>query len=259
MEEVRRVCVSIPGTTPNTRCPLNAQEDNLTPQTTPKPTLAILGGTGKEGKGLAYRWAKAGYPVIIGSRTPPKAEAAAQEIRARLGDAASAPVQGMANPQAAAQAEIVVVTVPYAAHRPTLETVREAVQGKIVVDVTVPLKPPKVTKVHMPPAGSAAQEAQEILGPETAVVDAFQNISHELLWEGGPIDCDVLVTGKGKANRLEVIKLVKAAGMRGWDAGPIENSAVVEGLTSVLIYLNKQHKVHSAGIRITGLDERASG
>jgi len=119
--------------------------------------------------------------------------------------------------------------------------------------VTVPLVPPKVTKAQMPPAGSAAQEAQELLGEEVAVVDAFQNISHELLWEGGEIDCDVLVTGKGKKNRLKVIELVEAAGLRGWDAGPIENSMVVEGMTSVLIYINKQQKTHAAGIRLTGV------
>ncbi len=215
-------------------------------------TLAILGGTGKEGKGLAWRWAQAGYTVIIGSRKAEKAQAAAEAIRERLAEGAER-VRGLPNPEAAAQADIVVVTVPYAAHRPTLEAVREAVQGKIVVDVTVPLAPPKVTKAQMPPAGSAAQEAQEILGPDVAVVDAFQNISHELLWEGGEIACDVLVTGKGKKNRQAVIQLVRDAGLRAWDAGPIENSAVVEGLTSVLIYLNKTYSSTHAGIRVTGL------
>ena len=219
---------------------------------TPKPTLAILGGTGKEGKGLAWRWAKAGYSVIIGSRKAEKAQAAAADVRARLGDE-KAPVHGLLNPGAAAQADLVVVTVPYAAHRPTLESVKEAVQGKIVVDVTVPLVPPKVIKAQMPPSGSAAQEAQEILGPGAAVVDAFQNISHELLWEDGAIDCDVLVTGKGKKNRQVVIQLVEDAGLRAWDAGPIENSAVVEGLTSVLIYLNKTYGSTHAGIRVTGV------
>ncbi len=219
-----------------------------------RPILAILGGTGKEGKGLAYRWAKAGYNVFIGSRKAEKAQNAADEVRARL-ENGNAPVRGLLNPEAAAQADIVVVTVPYAAHRPTLEAVREAVQGKIVVDVTVPLVPPKVAKAQMPPAGSAAQEAQEILGPEVAVVDAFQNISHELLWEGEAIACDVLVTGKGKKNRQVVIQLVRDAGLRAWDAGPIENSAVVEGLTSVLIYLNKTYGSTHAGIRVTGISD----
>jgi len=218
-----------------------------------KPTLAILGGTGKEGKGLAYRWARAGYTVYIGSRKTEKARRAALEVLARLHDE-NAVVHGLLNTEAAARAEIVVVTVPYSAHRPTLEAVREAVQGKIVVDVTVPLVPPNVTKAQMPPAGSAAQEAQQILGPQVAVVDAFQNISHELLWEGKDIDCDVLVTGKGKKNRRIVIQLVQDAGLRAWDAGPIENSAVVEGLTSVLIYLNKTYGSTHAGIRVTALN-----
>ncbi|HEY57970.1 MAG TPA: NADPH-dependent F420 reductase [Anaerolineae bacterium] len=226
------------------------------PEKTDKPSLAVLGGTGKQGKGLAYRWAKAGYTVYIGSRTPEKARQAAAEVRQRLGDPA-APVMGLGNAEAAARAEIVVLTVPYSAHRSTLEAVREALAGKILVDVTVPLKPPKVTRAQMPPAGSAAQEAQALLGESVAVVDAFQNIAHELLWEDGPIDCDVLVTGKGKANRQRVVQLVRDAGLRAWDAGPIENSAVVEGLTSVLIYLNKTYGSTHAGIRITGLSGSA--
>lgn len=224
------------------------------PETSHKPCLAVLGGTGKQGKGLAYRWAKAGYTVYIGSRTPEKAQRAAAEVRQRLGDPAAL-VKGLSNLDAAAQAEVVVLTVPYSAHRQTLEAVRDALAGKILVDVTVPLKPPKVTKAQMPPAGSAAQEAQALLGDDVAVVDAFQNIAHELLWEDGPIDCDVLVTGKGKANRQRVVRLVRDAGLRAWDAGPIENSAVVEGLTSILIYLNKTYGSTHAGIRITGIPD----
>lgn len=220
--------------------------------TAAKPTLAILGGTGKEGKGLAYRWARAGYTVYIGSRTPEKAERAADEIRARLGNP-QAPVFGLGNLEAAERAEIVVLTVPYSAHQATLEAVRPALKGKILVDVTVPLRPP-VTKAQMPPAGSAALEAQALLGDEVAVVDAFQNIAHELLWEDGPIECDVLVAGKGKANRQRVVELVRDAGLRAWDAGPIENTAVIEGLTSILIYLNKTYGSTHAGLRITGLD-----
>ena len=215
-----------------------------------KPTLAILGGTGKEGRGLAYRWAKAGYPIIIGSRSPERAQKAAAALRERV---PGARVQGMENRDAAAAADMVVVSVPYAGFRALLEHIRDAVQGKIVVNVVVPLKPPKVTKVQLPPEGSAAQEAQAILGPEVAVVDAFQNISHELLDGDDPIDCDVLVTGKGKANRQQVLRLVEDAGLRAWDAGPIENSAVVEGLTSVLIYLNKTYGSTHAGVRITGI------
>ena len=213
-------------------------------------TIAVLGGTGKEGKGLAYRWAKAGYRVLIGSRTPEKAVAAAAEIIQWMDGSGS--VVGAGNPEAARQANIVVLTVPYAAHRDTLESVKDELKGKLFIDVTVPLVPPKVTKVQMPPAGSAAQEARQILGEDVEVVAAFQNISHEHLLGSGDVSCDVLVTGTSKDARQEAIKLVEAAGLIGWDAGPIENSVVVEGLTSVLININKQYGSTHAGIKITG-------
>jgi NADPH-dependent F420 reductase len=214
-------------------------------------TIAVLGGTGKEGKGLAYRWAKAGYRVLIGSRSEDRAKAAALELLELLNGKAF--VEGTNNLRAAQAADVVVLTVPYAAHRETLESVREAVQGKLLVDVTVPLVPPKVTKVQMPPAGSAAQEAREILGEETQIAAAFQNISYEHLMSDGPVECDVLVTGTGKESRLEALKLVEAAGLVGWDAGPLENSVVAEGLTSVLIHINKQYGSTHAGIKITGV------
>lgn len=213
-------------------------------------TIAVLGGTGKEGKGLAYRWAKAGYRVLIGSRTEEKAIIAASEI-VELLDGASSTV-GMSNLEAAKQADIVVVTVPYSAHRTTLESVKDELKGKILIDVTVPLVPPKVTKVQMPAAGSAAQEAKSIVGDDVEVVAAFQNISYEHLMGEGGAECDVLVTGSSKDARAEAIKLVEAAGLTGWDAGPIENSVVVEGLTSVLININKQYGSTHAGIKITG-------
>jgi len=214
-------------------------------------TIAVLGGTGKEGKGLAYRWAKAGYRIIIGSRTPEKAVSTASEINETLDMESS--VTGMSNLQAAQQADIVVLTVPYAAHRETLESIRDALSGKLLIDVTVPLAPPKVTTVQMPPAGSAAQEARQILGEAVEICTAFQNISYEHLLSEEPIECDVLVTGTSKEARAETIKLVEAAGLRGWDAGPLENSVVVEGLTSVLIHLNKQYGSSHAGIKITGI------
>ncbi|HET9911566.1 MAG TPA: NADPH-dependent F420 reductase [Anaerolineales bacterium] len=213
--------------------------------------IAILGGTGKEGKGLAYRWAKAGYRVLIGSRSSEKAVTAASEIIQLLEGSSS--VVGTTNLDAAQQAEIVVLTVPYSAHRETLKGLKDALQGKILVDVTVPLVPPKVSKVQMPAAGSAAQEAKEILGEGVEVVAAFQNVSYEHLLDDEDIECDVLVTGTSKQARAEVLKLVEAAGLIGWDAGPIENSVVVEGLTSVLININKQYGSTHAGIRITGV------
>lgn len=214
-------------------------------------TIAILGGTGKEGKGLAYRWARAGYKVLIGSRTPQKAFDAAEEISMMLGGQSH--IEGLGNFEAAHQADIIVLTVPYSAHRATLEGVKEAVQGKLFIDVTVPLVPPKVSKVQMPEAGSAAQEARDILGEGVEVCAAFQNISHEHLLGDNNVECDVLVTGTSKEARAETVKLVKAAGLTGWDAGPIENSVVVEGLTSVLIGINKKYGSTHAGIKITGI------
>lgn len=220
-------------------------------------TIAVLGGTGKEGKGLAFRWAKAGYRVLIGSRSSEKAVKSASEIMELLEGSPS--VVGMTNPEAAEQANIVVLTVPYSAHRETLEGVKSALKGKILVDVTAPLVPPKLSKVQMPPAGSAAQEAKEIVGDGVEVVAAFQNVSHEhLLGEEEEVECDVLVTGSSKAARAEVLRLVEAAGLTGWDAGPIENSVVVEGLTSVLININKQYGSKHSGIKITGVPKQSS-
>jgi NADPH-dependent F420 reductase len=214
-------------------------------------SIAVLGGTGKEGKGLSYRWAKAGYRILIGSRTPEKARAAANELLNLAG--VKTLIEGMSNLDAAQQADIVVLTVPYVAHRNTLENVKKALAGKILIDVTVPLVPPKVTRVQMPPAGSAAQEAHEILGENVQVTSAFQNISHERLLREEDVGCDVLVTGTSKEARAETLKLVAAAGLTGWDAGSIENSMVVEGLTSVLIGINKRYGSTSAGIRIAGV------
>lgn len=219
-------------------------------------TIAVLGGTGKEGKGLAYRWAKAGYRVLIGSRSSEKAVTAASEIMELLEGSSS--VVGTTNVEAAEQADIVVLTVPYAAHRDTLESVKGALKGKILVDVTAPLVPPKVTKVQMPPAGSAAQEAKEIVGEDVEVVAAFQSVSHEYLLGEENVECDVLVTGTSKKARAEVIRLVEAADLVGWDAGPIENSVVVEGLTSVLININKVYGSKHSGIKITGIPKQSA-
>jgi NADPH-dependent F420 reductase len=215
-------------------------------------TLAIIGGTGKEGTGLAYRWARAGYNVIIGSRTIEKAEAAAQHLNERLDSQA---VRGMLNAEAAQACDIAVLTVPYAAHVATLESVRQPLAGKILVDVTVPVQPPKVSVVHVPSAGSAALEARELLGESVRVVSAFQNVSHVHLTEDHPIACDVLVTGDDDDAKRQVLRLVDAAGMVGWDAGPLANAVVAEGLTSVLVGINRRYKMKGAGIRITGTDQ----
>lgn len=219
------------------------------------PTLAILGGTGDLGTGLARRWAQAGYRVIIGSRTLDKAEAAVADLRSVMAQrgVAAISVEAMDNQGAATVADIVTLTVPFSHQVSTLEAVAPALQGKILIDVTVPLVPPRVARVQLPEGGSAGQIAQELLGEEVAVVSAFQNVAAAHLQEGGGVDCDVLVCGNKKEARAEVIKLVEAAGLRGFHAGMINNAAAAEALTSVLITINKQYKCH-AGIRITGLD-----
>ncbi|NIS81675.1 MAG: NADPH-dependent F420 reductase [Anaerolineales bacterium] len=212
-------------------------------------TIGLLGGTGNEGQGLAFRWAKAGYHIIIGSRTPEKALRVANELNERLGEDL---VEGMGNQEAAELADIIVITVPYSAHAATIESLKDTLKGKVFIDVTVPLVPPNIEVVQMPTAGSAAQEAQEILGEDVSVVAAFQNISHSHLKEEGPVPCDVLVCGDNEAARNQVLELVKAAGLVGWDAGPLQNAVVVEGLTSILLGINKRYKMKNAGIRVTG-------
>ncbi|MFZ3080801.1 MAG: NADPH-dependent F420 reductase [Bellilinea sp.] len=222
----------------------------MTDTATERYTIGIIGGTGKEGKGLAYRWAKAGHTVLIGSRQAEKAQAAASDVNLILGKQDA--VAGVENEKAAIRADIVVLTVPFGVHVDMCEFLKPFVQGKIFIDVTVPLVPPKVARVQMPPEGSAAQQAQAILGDGVQVVSAFQNISYEHLIHDDEVACDVLVCGPKEA-REKVIGLVKDAGLVGWSGGVIENSVVVEGLTSVLIGLNKQFGIQDAGIRITGL------
>ena len=217
------------------------------------PVLAILGGTGDLGTGLARRWSQAGYRVIIGSRTLEKAKAATDDLREVMAErgVGQVEVEAMENLDAATAADIVTLTVPFAHHASTLEYVKGALQGKILVDVTVPLVPPKVGRVQLPDEGSAGQIAQNLLGEEVRVVSAFQNVAAHHLQEGHGIECDVLVTGDDKEARGTVIGLVEAAGMRGFHAGPIANAAAAEALTSVLITINRQYKCH-AGISITG-------
>lgn len=215
--------------------------------------LAILGGTGKEGSGLALRWANAGYEVIIGSRQAEKAAQAAARLNEQLG---ADLIHGLSNAEAARQADIAVLTVPYKAHRATLAGLRDALQGKILVDVTVPLKPPQVTRVHLPAEGPAAVQAQKILGDGVRVVSAFQNVSeHSLRDPERAIDCDVLVCGDDAEAKADVIKLAQAldASLRAFDAGPLVNAVVAESLTSVIIGLNKQFRRLRMGIRFTGI------
>ncbi len=215
------------------------------------PVIAVLGGTGAEGSGLAFRWARAGHRVIIGSRDAARAREAASEIDADG-------IEGMNNEDAAEACDIAVLTVPFSAQRDTLAAVRSFLQGKILVDVTVPLAPPKVSRVQLPAEGSAAQLAQSTLGDGVRVVSALQSVSaHHLGDPDHRIDCDVLVCGDDKDSREAVVALVEAAGMRGIHAGPLANAAASEALTSVLIWINRRYKVPGAGIRITGLPEEA--
>jgi NADPH-dependent F420 reductase len=214
-------------------------------------TLAVLGGAGKQGGGLALRWAHRGHPVILGSRSAERAEDAAAEMNRTLGGSR---VRGAGNVEAAAEADLVVLAVPYAAQRATVEEVRAGLAGKILIDVTVPLVPPKVSRVQLPDGGSAVEAIQTLLGDGVRVVSAFQNISaHHLTKLDEEIECDVLVCADDPSAADEVVGLAEAIGLRAWNAGALCNSVVAEGLTSVLISLNRRYKVPGSGIRITGL------
>lgn len=215
------------------------------------PVIAVLGGAGQEGSGLAFRWSRAGYPVVIGSRDAERAAAAALELANRTGT----PLSGAANRDAAKAGDIVVLAVPYSAQQALAGEVAEYLAGKIVIDVTVPLVPPKVARVQLPDGGSAVEALQRKLGEGVRLVAAFQNVSaHQLSDPEHEVDCDVLVSGDDEAARETVCELARAIGLRAWQAGPLANSAAAEALTSVLIAINKRYKVgQGAGIRITGL------
>src|SRR5688572_26961568 len=219
----------------------------------PRPTLAIIGGTGALGTGLSTRWALAGFPVVLGSRSREKAQAAAREIESGNG---APPVRGEDNAGAARAGDIVVIAVPFANHDATLDEIGDGVAGKIVVDAVVPLVPPKVSQVVLPPRGSAAQNAQDRLGARARVVAAFHNVAAAKLKEGHAVDCDVLVFGDDREARDTVIALADALGTRGVDGGVLANAVAGETLTAVLIAINRRYKIPGAGIRITGLPDR---
>lgn len=211
------------------------------------PVIAVIGGTGAEGSGLAMRWAQAGYRVLVGSRDA----ARAAEMAAGFG------AEGMDNQAAASACDIAVLTVPYSAQRATLTDLSAALQGKILVDVTVPLVPPKVMRVQLPDEGCAALVAQSVLGDGVRVVSAFQNVSAGHLKDPEHvIDCDVLITGDDPEARAEVVKLASAAGLNGIEAGPLDNAVAAEAMTSLLIWINRKYKSPGAGIRITALPRK---
>jgi hypothetical protein len=221
-----------------------------------KERIALIGGTGDMGTGLARRWAGAGYPIIIGSRDPGRARAAAAELGRRC---ATDAIEGLDNSAAAERGEIIVLTVPHANHRSSIEGIGARARGKIVIDTTAPLVPPKLGTVQLPEGGSAALIAQEILGPEVQVVSAFQNVSATHLMEEGALAHQVLISGNQRAARAKVIELAAAAGLTGWHAGPLANSVAAEALTSVLISINRHHRIDGAGIIITGRPKTESG
>lgn len=221
---------------------------------TPHPqTIAVLGGTGAEGSGIALRLAHAGHAVLIGSRDADKAARVCAELRQL---APGARIDAAGNLQAARAAQIAILTVPHGAQQAAVREVREALAGKILVDATVPLVPPKVARVQLPEGGSAVAAVQQLLGDAVRVVAAFQNVSaHHLRDLAHAPDCDVLVCGDDPEARETVIGLARDMGLRAWHAGPIANAAAAEALTSVLISINMRYKVPGAGIRITGLPD----
>ncbi len=212
--------------------------------------IGIIGGTGALGSGLALRCAAAGHEVVIGTRDPERGAEVAADLAGRLDDAAS--IRAAGNAEAAEFGDIVLVAVRFGNQRETLDAIRDAVQGKIVVDTTVPLVPPKVMRVQLPAEGSAAQIAQALLGEGVRVVSAFQSVAAHHLAAMGNVPCDVLVTGDDRDAREQVIGLAKSMGLNALHAGPLCNAAAAEALTSVLIFLNKEYQTHS-GIRITGV------
>ena len=207
--------------------------------------IAVIGGTGALGKGIARRLAKAGHSVTIGSRSAEKAKVAAEELGTEYA----------ANEDAASGRDFVFVTVPYASQGDTLALIRDKVGDAIVVDTTVPLVPPKVMRVQLPAEGSAAMQAREHLGPDVRLVTGFHNVSAHHLDSEHPIDCDVLVFGDDIEARKAVLELCPQMGVRGLSGGSLANSAAGEALTSILIYMNKTYKADGAGIRFTRLTE----
>lgn len=215
-------------------------------------TVAVIGGTGQEGSGLAMRWVRSGYRVILGSRSAQKAEERSTELNNRLGETGL--MAGAENLAAAKEADLIVLTVPYEAQREILKSIRPALDGKILINVGLPINPDRPSLVRTISGGSSSQEAQDQLGPSVRVVAAFQNVSAEYL--GDPersVDCDVLVCGDDAEAKVATMRLAEAAGLVAYDAGPLVNSSVVEGLTAILLGINKRYHARLAGIRITGV------
>ena len=212
--------------------------------------ITIVGGSGALGAGLAKRWARKGHQIIIGSRDEKRASEAASRLN---NEAGTKSIVGMENKEASENGEIVVLTVPFSNHMSTLSLIAPALDNKILIDVTVPLVPPKVRTVHIPEGGSCAKAAQEFLGKTVRVVSAFQSVAATHLDDlEHEIDCDVLVCGNDPEAREVVVELASDADMKAWHAGVIANSIVAEAMTSSLIFMNNRYKIDGAGLRITG-------
>lgn len=212
--------------------------------------IAILGGTGPEGAGLALRWALAGHDIIIGSRQVERAKAQAAALSQR---AKGATIVGMANREAAEAGQVVVLALPAAGLAATLPDVKDACRGKVVVSTVVPLTFGGPRLFTPPPAGSAAEEAQALLGPEAKVVAAFHHIAAQELASEHPIDCDLLICGDDPAAKATVAELGQSLGLRIFDVGPLTNAGPIEGITALLTTINRRHKIKGSGIKISGL------
>lgn len=213
--------------------------------------VGVIGGTGKEGRGLALRWARAGHSVAIGSRDADRARERAAELSALAGGAV---IVGGDNAWAVGEAEVAILCVPYAAHASTLRALAPHLDGRVLIDITVPLNPPRVREVHLPPGHSAAMEAQVILGPGARVVAALHHVSSVHLADPDhPIECDVLVCSDDEAATALAIALITDLGVRALDAGALRNAVALEALTPVLLHLNKRYKSVGLGLRIAGL------
>jgi 8-hydroxy-5-deazaflavin:NADPH oxidoreductase len=220
------------------------------------PAIAVIGGTGAEGSAIALRLGHAGYRVIIGTRDSSKGARVVAELNEVLGDTA---LEFAENASAAQAAEVVIMTVPYNAQNAIIEELRPVLDNKILIDVTVPLRPPTVSSVQLPSGGSAVAAIQRTLGDKVSVVSAFQNVAADKLRQlGTDVGCDVLVCSDNADARKITLELIAKMGLRGLDAGPICNSAAAEALTSILIFLDRKYKISGSGIKITGLDNVAA-
>lgn len=209
-----------------------------------RTTLGIVGGTGKLGMALARRWALS-HDIVVGSRDPARAQARAAQ--------AGAPVRVGSNEEAACAGEVVALAVPYAAHAATLRALAPALMGKVVLDMTVPLAPDDPTVVRLPPGRAAALEAQALLGEAARVVAALHHVSAARLGDlERPLDGDALVVGDDADAKVTVLELVAELGLRGLDAGPLQNAIAVESLTPLLLYIHRRYGMRGAGISIVG-------